>query len=626
MSNLNPWIALLLGILIGWLLEWLLELWFFRRRRLACQQELERMTVERDSLRREVDLKTAEVGRLTAAASAAASGVAASLAAPAAAVDLPDVDFDADLPDVDLDAPDLDVDLPEVDLQAPDLDVEIEKPGIDLPDVDLKAGLAGIGAGIAAGFGKLKAKLPDVDLDAPDLSVDLPDVDLSAPAVDVDLPDVDLQAPDLDVDLSAPTVEVDLPEVDLSTAAIALDLPDAVVDTPALSLALTRGGGDDLTRISGIGPKFAATLGAAGITTFAQLAASDRAALQGVVAAPAWRKVDYDEWIVQAQAFAAAPVPVHSEDDLTLLEGIGPKYAAQLREQGITTFAALAAADEATLAGIIAAPAWRRLSYGDWIAQARLAAAGDAAGLAEMQAILHARSGDNLTLIAGLGDKGAEALAAAGIDSYGALAAATPDQLAGIYSAAGLRSADFAAWIAEAELRAAGKRVSHPKRSRSQSAGVLFSQPASAFIAACPQDLSAVKGIGAVYEAKLYAAGIGTYWELANAADDLLAALFEIKDFQNVDFSAIKAGAQQLAEETNSVGRTWSGAQPDDFETLEGIGEVYERRLYEAGICTWQALAATTVEQLAEICHAPEWRRPDYARWIAQARAHLSEA
>lgn len=147
--------------------------------------------------------------------------------------------------------------------------------------------------------------------------------------------------------------------------------------------------------------------------------------------------------------------------------------------------------------------------------------------------------------------------------------------------------------------------------------------PVADFSMACPQDLSAVKGIGSVYERKLYAAGIGSYWELANTDDAQLGAIFEVKAFQDVDFTAIREGAQAMAEKTGSVGRSWDGSQPDDFETLEGIGATYERRLYDAGICTWAALAEATVEQLAAICQAPDWRRPNYARWIEQAREQL---
>jgi predicted flap endonuclease-1-like 5' DNA nuclease len=152
------------------------------------------------------------------------------------------------------------------------------------------------------------------------------------------------------------------------------------------------------------------------------------------------------------------------EDDLTRLEGIGPTYAARLRQHGIVTFARLAETGEAELAEMVQTPAWRRPSYADWIAQARLAAVGDETGLQALQDVLFSRQGDKLTLIDGLGAKYAAALQAAGIDSFAALAAATPEQVATAISEAGLRSANFGDWINEAAQRAAGKRGARHNR------------------------------------------------------------------------------------------------------------------------------------------------------------------
>ncbi|MCO6450285.1 MAG: helix-hairpin-helix domain-containing protein [Caldilineales bacterium] len=141
-----------------------------------------------------------------------------------------------------------------------------------------------------------------------------------------------------------------------------------------------------------------------------------------------------------------------------------------------------------------------------------------------------------------------------------------------------------------------------------------------AFVSSCPQDLSAIKGVGRTYERKLYAAGIGSYWQLANLPATELAAIFDVQDFQAVDVEGIQAGARQLAETTGSVGRTWDGGQADALTAIEGLGDTYERRLFNAGICTYAALAATTPERLVEICQAPDWRKPDYAAWIAEAK------
>jgi predicted flap endonuclease-1-like 5' DNA nuclease len=308
--------------------------------------------------------------------------------------------------------------------------------------------------------------------------------------------------------------------------------------------------------------------------------------------------------------------PSVQADDLAQLEGIGRTYAERLQAAGIASFARLAEADEGQLAAIIQAPEWRQPDYASWIAQARLAAAGDEAGLAALQASLSRPVRDNLALVQGLGATYAAALEKGGIVRFADLAQATPGELEALVSAAGLRQADFEAWIEEAALRATGKRVKRAKQRR----------PGAARPTPCPQDLGRVKGIDVVYEQRLYEAGIGTYWELANTPEQRLAEVLQVEAFQDVDLGDLKRQAARLAVETGSEGRVWEGRAPDDFERIEGIGDVYERRLYAAGICTYEALAGATVAQLAEVCQAPEFAVPDYESWIAQARALMGAA
>jgi len=141
------------------------------------------------------------------------------------------------------------------------------------------------------------------------------------------------------------------------------------------------------------------------------------------------------------------------------------------------------------------------------------------------------------------------------------------------------------------------------------------------------QNLDDVKGIGPVSQQRLFDAGIGSFWELASLSDTEMQAILPFTEAQlkRVSLDEIRASAYSLASKTDSVGQIWEGHHVDDFEKLSGIGSVYEARLYQAGISTYQQLAGTTVEQLAEICHAPSMNPPDYAEWIAQAKKMLEE-
>jgi chromosome segregation ATPase/predicted flap endonuclease-1-like 5' DNA nuclease len=147
------------------------------------------------------------------------------------------------------------------------------------------------------------------------------------------------------------------------------------------------------------------------------------------------------------------------------------------------------------------------------------------------------------------------------------------------------------------------------------------------YVESCPQHLSDVKGIGTVFEGRLYAAGIGTYWELANTTKDALVKTLQLTNLQKerFDHAAIAADALRLAKETSSEGRAWDSRQPDDFEPIEGLGFTYEKRLYDAGVCTYAALIEASDGRLEEICRPGKIRKPDYASWRAQARQLMAK-
>lgn len=67
-----------------------------------------------------------------------------------------------------------------------------------------------------------------------------------------------------------------------------------------------------------------------------------------------------------------------------------------------------------------------------------------------------------------------------------------------------------------------------------------------------------------------------------------------------------------------------AGPAGDDLTRLVGIGPAFAGRLAAGGITTFATLAASTPDALAELVQAPDWRRPDYANWIEQARALAS--
>ena len=79
---------------------------------------------------------------------------------------------------------------------------------------------------------------------------------------------------------------------------------------------------------------------------------------------------------------APAPIPAADGDDLTRIKGVGPKLVDQLRGLGVTSFAQIAAWDDAEIDRIDAQLGrfQGRIRRDDWQAQAQYLADGDVAG------------------------------------------------------------------------------------------------------------------------------------------------------------------------------------------------------------------------------------------------------
>ena len=158
-----------------------------------------------------------------------------------------------------------------------------------------------------------------------------------------------------------------------------------------------------------------------------------------------------------------------------------------------------------------------------------------------------------------------------------------------------------------------GSQVSPPNKQIAANAAVL--EGTLPHKALRVQKLSEVKGIGTVFEQRLYDAGLGTFWEVSHLPDEEFQQILEVPDWQMMllDLDAIREDALRLARESDTVGTILENLAVDDFEMIPGIGAVYERRLYNADIHTYEALGSISVETLAAICQSPRTQAPDYA-------------
>lgn len=146
----------------------------------------------------------------------------------------------------------------------------------------------------------------------------------------------------------------------------------------------------------------------------------EAAAIEAAEAAPA------PEAEAEPLPTRAAPMPAAGRaDDLTRIEGIGPKTAQALSAAGITTYEQVASTPAEALQAAAHEHGSRVVTADGWPEQAR--------------ALLGEGAQDDLTVVEGIGPKSQEALYAAGIRTYAALAQAAPDRLREILEASRLR-------------------------------------------------------------------------------------------------------------------------------------------------------------------------------------------
>ncbi len=110
------------------------------------------------------------------------------------------------------------------------------------------------------------------------------------------------------------------------------------------------------------------------------------------------------------------------------------------------------------------------------------------------------------------------------------------------------------------------------------------------------------------------------YWQKSTSADEGALDLLD----------ELAKGQRQLAElrQKQVHGKTAVGSSTtspaatqaaDDLTRIHGIGPTYARRLREAGIFTFAALAEQEPEQVRQIAKIQPWQVADPVAWIAEA-------
>lgn len=114
------------------------------------------------------------------------------------------------------------------------------------------------------------------------------------------------------------------------------------------------------------------------------------------------------------------------------------------------------------------------------------------------------------------------------------------------------------------------------------------------------------------------------YWQKSTSADE--GALDLLDELAKVQRQVAELRQKQVHGKTAVVSSTTSPATAstatqaaDDLTRIHGIGPIYARRLREAGIFTFAALAEQEPEQVRQIAKIQPWQVADPVAWIAEA-------
>jgi predicted flap endonuclease-1-like 5' DNA nuclease len=90
-----------------------------------------------------------------------------------------------------------------------------------------------------------------------------------------------------------------------------------------------------------------------------------------------------------------------------------------------------------------------------------------------------------------------------------------------------------------------------------------------------------------------------------------------------LDDAASRVYLNDTGDQQNNAEITVGERTRDPLIDINGIGPVYEQRLFDAGIYTFAELAAQSPERLRELVGAKSWQETETEAWIAEAQQFI---
>ncbi|HEY65814.1 MAG TPA: hypothetical protein G4O02_14730 [Caldilineae bacterium] len=287
LGNLSPFALILIGFIIGWIVEWVIDLWLRQRRTDARIAQLEEVVQEKDA-------RLIEAQERARAAEERVEELEAELRELREEEPAPPLSFEETpgmAPPLETETIARDVSITETEVEAPGIEAGAPPVPSPVEQGDDLASIPGLGPAYARLL-KESGVLTYEDLARLDES-DVRALIRARPS----WTGVDVGAWIAEARRRAGLEEV---REEAVSAPSREEEREAAPSGPIESVIR-----DDLTRIKGIGRVYAGKLYAAGIFTFADLAALTEERLREIIQPREWQNIDLRSWIEQARALAA---------------------------------------------------------------------------------------------------------------------------------------------------------------------------------------------------------------------------------------------------------------------------------------------------------------------------------
>lgn len=115
-------------------------------------------------------------------------------------------------------------------------------------------------------------------------------------------------------------------------------------------------------------------------------------------------------------------------------------------------------------------------------------------------------------------------------------------------------------------------------------------------------------------------AGLIVSGESNEVASQALADVLRQRDNELAELRARLTKADGELDKLRDDFEAYTRTHPDDLTVIRGIGPVFQWKLRDIGVNTYQELASADKDQLRRMLGIKEWQRVDVEGWIAQAR------